>query len=109
MPKCYLVGKLTLLDRSWIADYVAVVTKMVERRGGRFLARTNNAQWLEQSGEVPHVVVLIEWASKEAALAFYHSDEYRPYLQQRLQGARNEFVLVPAEDVTAQAQMEPSA
>ena len=42
----------------------------------------------------------IEWPSKEVALAFYDSEEYRPYRQSRLAGAKNEFLLVAGEDVT---------
>jgi uncharacterized protein (DUF1330 family) len=54
---------------------------------------------------VPQVIVLIEWPSKEAAEAFYQCEEYRPYRQSRLDGAKNEFLLVAGEDVTRTAQM----
>jgi len=45
-------------------------------------------------------MVIVEWPSKEVALAFYDSEEYRPYRQSRLAGAKNEFLLVAGEDVT---------
>jgi uncharacterized protein (DUF1330 family) len=45
-------------------------------------------------------MVIVEWPSKEAAVGFYESDEYRPYRQKRLAGAKNEFLLVAGEDVT---------
>jgi uncharacterized protein (DUF1330 family) len=50
-------------------------------------------------------MVIIEWPSKEIAEAFYRSDEYRPYLQSRLKGARNELMLVAGEDMTRAAQI----
>jgi len=51
------------------------------------------------------LILIIEWPSKAAADAFYASDEYRPYRQSRLAGARNEFVLVAGEDVNKTAQI----
>lgn len=33
-------------------------------------------------------------------MTFYDSDEYRPYRERRVSGARNEFVVVPGEDMT---------
>jgi uncharacterized protein (DUF1330 family) len=49
--------------------------------------------------------LIIEWASKDAAMAFYESDEYRPYRLSRTKGSRNEFLLVPGEDMTKTAQI----
>jgi uncharacterized protein (DUF1330 family) len=54
----------------------------------------------------PQTFLIIEWPSKEAADAFYESEEYKPYRELRLGGARNEFVLVAGEDVTGQARIE---
>lgn len=48
----------------------------------------------------------IQRPSKEAAATFYQFEEYRPYRQSRLQGARNEFLLVPGEDVAKLARIE---
>jgi len=48
--------------------------------------------------------VIVEWPSKEAAVAFYESEEYRPYRQKRIAGARNEFFLVAGEDIAKAAQ-----
>lgn len=45
-------------------------------------------------------------AVQEAAVAFYQSEEYRPYRQSRLQGARNEFMLLPGEDVANMARID---
>jgi uncharacterized protein (DUF1330 family) len=50
--------------------------------------------------------LLIEWPSKEAAVAFYESDAYRPYRESRVRGAKNEFLLVAGEDVSGAARME---
>jgi uncharacterized protein (DUF1330 family) len=49
--------------------------------------------------------LIIEWPSKEVAQAFYECDEYRPYRQCRIEGARNEFLLVAGEDMAKTAQI----
>ncbi len=77
--KHYAVAQLDVTDPAWVRAYVAEVTPMVERHGGRYLARTTNLEQLEGEGAPPQLSLLIEWPSREAALAFYESDEYRPH------------------------------
>lgn len=96
----YSIAELDITDPSWVRDYVQHVTPMVERHGGRYLSRTSNIEKLEGERNKPQIVVLVEWPSREAAMAFYDSEEYRPYRQRRAGGARNEFVLVAGEDMT---------
>jgi uncharacterized protein (DUF1330 family) len=103
--KCYTVGEMQITDPSWISDYVANVTGMVERRGGRYLARTAQVEKIEGERARPPVCVLIEWPSREVADEFYESEEYRPYREARTGGASNEFMLVAGEDVNRTAQM----
>jgi uncharacterized protein (DUF1330 family) len=40
----YAVAQLDVTDPSWVRDYVSEVTPMVERRGGRYLARSAGAR-----------------------------------------------------------------
>jgi uncharacterized protein (DUF1330 family) len=101
----YTVAEMEITDPKWIRDYVAKVTGMVERRGGRYLARTGEIEKFEDERKVPQFMVLIEWPSKEVAEEFFASEEYRPYREERGQGARNEFLLVAGEDVNGVAQI----
>lgn len=101
--KYYAVAELNVTDRGWARDYVEKVTPMVETYGGRYLARTGNIERLEGQKQNPHVFLIIEWPSKEAALAFYNSEEYKPFLKARLAGSNGEFVLVAAEDMNKMA------
>jgi uncharacterized protein (DUF1330 family) len=94
---------MEVTDRSWVAEYVKNVTKMVEQRGGRYLARTSKVEKVEGERKLPQVFLIIEWPSEEAAEAFYESEEYRPYREARIAGAKNEFLLVAGEDVTKTA------
>jgi uncharacterized protein (DUF1330 family) len=103
--KHYTVAEMDITDPSWIPDYVADVTGMVERRGGRYLARTGQIDRIEGERAPPQVSVIIEWPSREAAEEFYESDEYRPHREGRRHGARNEFLLVAGEDVNGLAKM----
>ncbi|HST54518.1 MAG TPA: GNAT family N-acetyltransferase [Solirubrobacteraceae bacterium] len=102
----YAVAELDITDPGWVREYVAQVTPMVERRGGRYLARTAQIDKLEGERDPAQVFLIIEWPSKEAAEGFYESDEYRPYRESRKQGARNEFVLVAGDDVNELAHID---
>lgn len=102
--KYYVIAEMQVTDPSWVAAYVQVVTPMIERYGGRYLARTSGIEKLEGDRPPPQVVV-VEWPSREAAMAFYESEEYRPYRESRIAGARNEFALVAGEDVTGAARI----
>jgi uncharacterized protein (DUF1330 family) len=101
--KYYLIGEIEITDQSWVPDYVKNVTGMVERWGGRYLARTPKVEKIEGARKPLPMVVVVEWPSKETAVKFYESEEYRPYRQSRLGGAKNEFLLVAGEDVTKMA------
>ena len=101
----YAVAEIDVTDPSWVREYVTNVTEMVERRGGRYLARTSRVDKIEGERTPPQTFLIIEWPSREVADEFYESDEYRPYRERRRAGARNEFFLVAGEDVTGAAHM----
>jgi uncharacterized protein (DUF1330 family) len=101
--KYYVVAEMSVTDRAWVGPYVAAVTQMVQRHGGRYLARTSSIERLEGERPAPQLALLIEWPSREAAMAFYESEEYRPYRESRIAGAVNELALVAGEDVTGAA------
>ncbi len=103
--KWYAVAEIDVRDPAWVADYVKDVTAMVERRGGRYLARTARIEQLEGERTPPQVLLIIEWPSREQANDFYESDEYRSYREARRAGARNEFLLIAGDDVNGVAQI----
>lgn len=101
--KYYFIGELEVTDQSWVSDYVRKVTGMVERSGGRYLSRTSRVERVEGERKAPAMMVILEWPSKELAMAFYESEEYRPYRKNRIAGAKCEFLLVAGEDITKMA------
>ena len=103
--KYYTVAEIDIVDHRWVGDYVKHVTRMVEQHGGRYLARTSKMEKIEGERTTPQVFLIIEWPSREAAIQFYESDEYRPYRQSRQAGANNEFMLVAGEDMSKAAQI----
>ena len=42
--KYYAVAEIDITDRNWVGDYVKNVTRLVERAGGRYLARTSRIE-----------------------------------------------------------------
>jgi uncharacterized protein (DUF1330 family) len=103
--KYYCIAEMDITDPSWVPEYVKNVTGMVERHGGRYLARTAKVETIEGERQAPQIFLLIEWPSREALETFYRSEEYRPFLQKRKAGARNQFWLVAGEDVARLARM----
>jgi uncharacterized protein (DUF1330 family) len=103
--KYYAVVEIDISDQGWIPAYVENVTKLVERHGGRYLARTNKIERIEGERSTPQLLVIVEWPSETAAKTFYQSEEYRPFRQSRIKGARNHFVLAPGEDITKTAKI----
>jgi uncharacterized protein (DUF1330 family) len=103
--KYYCVVELEITDSRWVPAYVQNVTKMVEQRGGRYLARTSTLEKVEGERALPQTLVILEWPSKESAMAFYESEEYRPYRASRIAGAKNEFLLAAGEDVAKVAHL----
>ncbi len=99
--KYYAVVQINIRDDSWMADYLPNVTALVDKHGGKYLARTMTMERVEGTGEPPNVFVIIEWPSKDSAKAFYADPEYQPYLQSRLAGSSSDFILVAGEDIAA--------
>jgi uncharacterized protein (DUF1330 family) len=103
--KWYAVAEIEITDPSWVPDYVEKTTELVERHGGRYLARTPKIERLEGVRVPPQIYLIIEWPSKQAAEDFYAGDEYRPYLESRRAGSKGEFLLIAGEDVNGVARI----
>ncbi len=97
--KYYAVAKMDFTDNNWVTDYLKNVTPMVEKAGGRYLARTPSLELIEGDGPPPQTIVLIEFPSREAAEKFYYGEEYQPYKESRQKGSVGEFYFVAGQDV----------
>lgn len=103
--KYYAVVEVDVTDPAWVRAYVENVTKMVESYDGRYLARTDKIERIEGERNTPQLLVIVEWPSETVAKEFYQSEEYRPYRQSRINGAKNHLVLAAGEDTTGTAKM----
>ena len=87
----YMVVKARITDPLRFAAYGQAVPPLVARHGGRYLVLGGPTLVLE--GESPEVkTVVSEWPSREAALAFWHSPEYRAACE--LRAGTGEFSVV---------------
>src|SRR5687767_2116073 len=98
----YVVVFCTPTADAWIPDYLENVNPLIEKHGGKFLARTQSHERLEGS-ESPGLIVILEWPAKSNADAFYADPDYQPHLQARLAGATNHCYSVEGKDDFAPA------
>ena len=73
----YLIVTATISDRAaFLSGYAVKAADLVEQFGGKYLMRAPGAELLEGSFGDGGSVVISEWPSKDAALAFWNSPEY---------------------------------
>lgn len=76
MP-AYVVSRLEIRNREAMLEYQRDVVPIVHGFGGRYLMRGTEVEALEGTWEHERMVIL-EFPTREAALAWYHSPEYAP-------------------------------
>jgi len=93
----YSVLAVTPTTEDWIPDYIASANSLVERHGGKYLARTASHERLEGEGEAALRIVL-QWPSREAARAFMSDPDYVPLLKARTEGSESHHYLIEGKD-----------
>ena len=96
MAKGYWVGHVTVTDPEAYKAYVAANAKAFSKYGARFLVRGGQYASVEGMARQRHVV--IEFPSYEAALACYHSPEYREALRLREPASEADLIVVEGYD-----------
>jgi len=94
----YSVLEVTPENQDWIDAYLPVATKVIERHGGKYLARTATHEVLEGEDRAVGLRIVIEWRSMDAARAFEHDPEYKPHLESRLANSRSNHALIEGKD-----------
>lgn len=95
---CYSVLAVTPTSDDWIPGYLEAAGALVARHGGRYLARTSEHERLEGDGEDAALRIVLEWPSREAALAFMQDPAYRPHLEARTKGSVSHHFLIQGKD-----------
>ncbi len=89
----YIVARVSVADPSLLKDYLNATPQIVERYGGKFIARGGPTITLEGPEETRRVVI-IEFPSMADAEAFYRSREYSQAKKLRADVAVAEFIAV---------------
>ncbi len=89
----YLVGNITVTDPEAFQRYREKVPAVIAQYGGRYLVRGGAVHPLEGDLGIDRLVV-IEFASVEAARRFYDSEDYAPLLKLRMASSRSNIALV---------------
>ena len=82
-----------VLDQGSLQQYASRVTPIVEKFGGKYLARDTNVEVKEGSWPATATVIL-EFPSDEHARRWYASPEYQEILPLRLRGASGPLIVV---------------
>jgi uncharacterized protein (DUF1330 family) len=99
--RTYLIVTATISDReAFLAGYAPKAALLLEQFGGRYRMRAPGAQLLEGSFGDGGSVVISEWPSKEAALAFWNSPEYREAKTLREGISECQVIMIEAPDIT---------
>lgn len=92
MP-AYLIVRADVTDWPQYQGYMKVTPGIVEKFGGRFIARGGEVVTLEGPPETRRVVI-IEFPSLAQAEAFYRSEEYTQAKQIRAGAGTAQFIVV---------------
>ena len=96
--KYFSVLDVTPTTDSWVADYIEPATRVLEKHGGKYLARTATHEQIEGDKQEAALRIVIEWPSKEAAENFMKDPEYVPHLKARTAGSISHHYLIAAQD-----------
>ena len=93
MPKCYVVGDVTVTNPERYREYTAQTESTLEPFGGRFLVRGPEVQQLEGAW-TPGRVVVIEFPDRERAQGWWDSDAYEAIKPIRREASTGNLIMV---------------
>ncbi len=90
----YVVGEVIVTDDAWAEEYRPKVQELIEKHGGKFIARGATFEKLEGSRALPNWIVIIEFPTSELARAWYNDPDYAPLIKLRQTGSSAEITLI---------------
>ena len=90
----FIIGRLQIDNRDWMEEYFSKAPPLVESYGGVFLVGGGNPVKLEGDDKFPVEAFVVEFPSREQALAFWHSEAYAPLIKLRQTGSRLNAIVV---------------
>ena len=97
MSKAYLVGQITVTNPQAYAVYSAQVPQTIAAFGGKYLVRGGHSTQLEGQPQGERNVV-IEFSSREVAVAWYNSEAYQAIIKHRTDNSTGALTLVDGYD-----------
>lgn len=95
----FLIAEVRVTDDAWIPDYAARVHDIAAQYNGRYLSRSGNIETLEGTPTDQTLIALIQFPSRDDALAFATSTEYAPFATARKAGSVCHFRLIDDTDL----------
>ncbi len=94
----YSVLAVTPTSEDWIPGYLPTANALVAKHGGKYLARTATHEQIEGAEDAAALRIILEWPSKEAAVAFMNDPDYVPHLKARTAGSNSFHFLIEGKD-----------
>jgi uncharacterized protein (DUF1330 family) len=88
----YVIAEIEVTDPDGYAEYTGPANASVLRHGGRFVVRGGPSEVIE--GDWSGRIVVLEFESREAARAWYDSEDYQACLPLRLQSSKGRMIAV---------------
>lgn len=95
----FLIAEIEITDDAWVGDYAASVHGLVEKHGGRYLARSGNITTLEGTAKSATLVALLRFPSEEALKRFVKDPEYAEHGRARRAGSISNFYMIDDSDI----------
>ena len=93
MSAAYLIAQLKVTNSENYKEYIEKVPEIVKKYGGEYLARGGEYTVVEGEDNFPRII-LIKFPSYEKALEWYHSEDYKPIKDIRLQNSKGLNIIV---------------
>ncbi|MEM1337933.1 MAG: DUF1330 domain-containing protein [Bacteroidota bacterium] len=94
----YSVLDVSPTTETWIPDYLPTANQLVAKHGGKYLARTATHEQVEGTATPATLRIIIQWPSRENALAFMKDPDYARHLKARTEGSVGHHYLIAAKD-----------
>lgn len=90
----YVIVETKITNEDWMAEYRSKTPELIQKHGGKYIARGAPMAHFEGNKELPDVVVIFEFPTSEQARAWYDDPDYGPLIKLRQTGAHSEMILV---------------
>lgn len=89
----FMIARVNVTDMNQYKEYTKLTPAIIEKFGGKFVARGGEVTTLEGEDETRRVV-LLEFPTAQAAKDFYNSAEYQAAIKVRENASEGQFIIV---------------